>query len=114
MYLMPRYENSIHHAPIPGAGRLCRARSAALSITRNLGRSVRSFSAADMDFIRHYRPRMNVIERPTRDGGHGFALTGHYEINFPLRAAAIRVALNRHPRSRSAAIGQQKQGRAKD
>jgi hypothetical protein len=86
----------------------------ALNLARNLGRSVRGFSAADMDFIRHYRPRMNVIERPTRDGGRGFALTGHHEIMFPLLAAAIRVALDRHPRSRSDAIGQQKQERAKD
>jgi hypothetical protein len=86
----------------------------ALNLARNLGRNVRAFSAADMDFIRHYRPRMNVLERPTRDSGRGFALTGHHEIMFPLLAAAIRVALNGHLRSRPAAKAQPKQKRAKD
>src|SRR5580692_9522355 len=31
----------------------------ALNLARNLGRKVEAFTAADMDFIRHYRPRMN-------------------------------------------------------
>jgi hypothetical protein len=62
----------------------------ALNLARNLGARVDSFSAADMDFIRHYRPRLNVIERPTRNSGCGFALTGHHEMMFPLLAAAIR------------------------
>jgi hypothetical protein len=75
----------------------------ALNLARNLGCSVNGFSAADLDFIRHYRPRVNVIERPTGDSGRGFALTGHHEIMFPLLAAAIRVELLRHPRLRSTA-----------
>jgi hypothetical protein len=66
----------------------------ALNLARNLGCRVNRFSAADMDFIRHYRPRMNVVERPTRNGGRGFTLTGHHEIMFPLLAAAIRVELD--------------------
>jgi len=66
----------------------------ALNLARNLGCRVSAFSAADMDFIRHYRPGMNVVERPTREGGRGFALTGHHEIMFPLLAAAIRVELD--------------------
>jgi hypothetical protein len=65
----------------------------ALNLARNLRRGVRGFCAADMDFIRHYRPRMNVLERPTAQGGHGFALTGHHEIMFPLLAAALRLEL---------------------
>ena len=69
----------------------------ALNLARNLGARVNGFSAADMDFIRHYRPRMNVLERPTRDGGRGFALTGHHEIMFPLLAAAIRAELDESP-----------------
>jgi len=84
----------------------------ALNLARNLGRSVSGFSAADMDFIRHYRPRLNVVERPTRDGGHGFTLIGHHEIMFPLLAAAIRVELDGHPRSRSTTPRQQKPSRA--
>jgi hypothetical protein len=65
----------------------------ALNLARNLGRKVTNFTAADMDFIRQYRPRMNVIERPTREGGRAIALTGHHEIMFPLLAAAIREEL---------------------
>ena len=42
-----------------------------------------------MDFLRHYRPKMNVVERPTQAGGQGFELTGHHEIMFPLLAAAV-------------------------
>ncbi|MBV8357254.1 MAG: hypothetical protein JO189_04875 [Deltaproteobacteria bacterium] len=80
----------------------------ALNLARNLGCSVSGFSAADMDFIRQYRPRLNVVERPTREGGRGFALTGHHEIMFPLLAAAIRIDLDRPPRPHSTALHQQK------
>jgi hypothetical protein len=48
-----------------------------------------------MDFIRQYRPRMNVVDRPTRDGGRGFVLTGHHELMFPLLVAAVREELTR-------------------
>ena len=71
----------------------------ALNLARNLGHRVENFTAADMDFIRHYRPRMNVVDRPTEGGGRGFALTGHHELMFPLLATAIREALARSPRS---------------
>lgn len=67
----------------------------ALNLARNLGRKVTNFTAADMDFIRQYRPRMNVLERPTREGGRAIALTGHHEIMFPILAAAIREELAR-------------------
>jgi hypothetical protein len=65
----------------------------ALNLARNLGRQVRNFTAADMDFIRHYRPRVNVLERPTESGGRAIMLTGHHEIMFPLLAAAVREEL---------------------
>jgi hypothetical protein len=48
-----------------------------------------------MDFLRHYRPRVNVVERPTRGGGRGIMLTGHHEIMFPLLVAAVREELRR-------------------
>jgi deoxyhypusine synthase len=74
----------------------------ALNLARNLGHRVDSFCAADMDFIRQYRPRLNVVERPTGGGksGRGVALTGHHEIMFPLLAAAIREELARPARRR--------------
>jgi hypothetical protein len=61
----------------------------ALSLARNLGRRVRRFTSVDLDFIRHYRPRVNVVERPTRLGGTGLSLTGHHEILVPLLAAGL-------------------------
>ncbi len=57
----------------------------ALTIARNLnaGRPT-GFTACDCDMQRHYRPRMNVVERPTLAGGRGLQLTGHHEILIPL------------------------------
>jgi len=67
----------------------------ALNLARNLGRKVEKITAADMDFIRHYRPRVNVLERPTAGGGKAIALTGHHEIMFPLLIAMVREAMAR-------------------
>ena len=61
----------------------------ALSVCRNLGHRVQNFTTLNMDFIRHYRPMTNVVNRPTLDGGKGFSLVGHHEIMFPLLAAAV-------------------------
>jgi len=61
----------------------------ALSLARNLGHEVKNFTTVNMDFIRHYRPMANVVERPTREGGEGHHLVGHHEIMFPLLAAAV-------------------------
>jgi len=67
----------------------------ALNLARNLGRKVTNFTAADMDFIRHYRPQNNVVERPTENRGRRIMLTGHHEVMFPLLAAAVREELAR-------------------
>lgn len=67
----------------------------ALNLARNLGRKVSGFTTADMDFIRQYRPRVNVVERPTAAGGRAIVLTGHHELMFPLLAAAVREELAR-------------------
>jgi deoxyhypusine synthase len=61
----------------------------ALNLARNLGARAANFTAADMDFVRHYRPRVNVVERPTVGGGQRILLTGHHELMFPLLCAAI-------------------------
>ena len=67
----------------------------ALTVARNLnGGAPRGFTACDLDMNRHYRPRMNVVERPTRSGGgRGFSLTGHHEIMVPLLAWAVAERL---------------------
>ena len=65
----------------------------ALSSVRNLGCEVRGFTTVNLDFLQHYRPRVNVVERPhAQAGGKGYALTGHHEIMIPLLAAALTEA----------------------
>jgi hypothetical protein len=61
----------------------------ALTLVRNMGHKVDNFTTANMDFILHYRPARNVVERPTSKGGKGYSLIGHHEIMFPLLAAAV-------------------------
>jgi hypothetical protein len=56
----------------------------ALTLVRNLGRDVRHFTTANLDFLRHYRPAVNVVGRPTGGGGKGYNLTGPHEILVPL------------------------------
>jgi len=62
----------------------------AVSAVRNLGHRLEAFTTVNLDFLQHYRPRVNVIERPhARAGGRGIALTGHHELMLPLIAAAL-------------------------
>jgi hypothetical protein len=61
----------------------------ALTLTRNLGYPADNFTTVNLDFIRHYRPMTNVVNRPTAQGGKGFHLTGHHEIMLPLIAAGV-------------------------
>ena len=62
----------------------------ALTIARNLNEGrPRNFVTCDLDMQRHYRPRMNVVQRPTLDSGKGYEITGHHELMVPLLAWAI-------------------------
>ncbi|MGD9366981.1 MAG: hypothetical protein PVH87_14885 [Desulfobacteraceae bacterium] len=61
----------------------------ALAVARNLGHDVFDFTTANFDMIQHYRPRVNVIDRPVKNAGSGYAITGHHEIMIPLLAAAV-------------------------
>jgi deoxyhypusine synthase len=55
----------------------------ALSICRNLGYPVQHFTAATLDMIKHYRPLVNVVERPTVHGGAGYYIVGRHEQTIP-------------------------------
>jgi hypothetical protein len=68
----------------------------ALTIARNLnaGRP-QNFVSVDLDMQRHYRPRMNVVQRPTLHSGKGYEITGHHEIMVPLLVWAVVDQLNR-------------------
>jgi hypothetical protein len=68
----------------------------AVSVVRNLGVPLRPITTANFDFIQHYRPRQNVVSRPTIAGkatkerkSRGYAITGHHELLLPLLAAAL-------------------------
>ncbi len=62
----------------------------ACSLSINLGHSLEGLTTINMDFIQHYRPRVNVLERPTGQSGRGIGLTGHHELMLPLLLAAVR------------------------
>jgi len=62
----------------------------ALTIARNLGAGKpERFTSVDLDMQRHYRPRMNVVQRPTLHSGKGYEITGHHEIMVPLLVWAV-------------------------
>lgn len=66
----------------------------AITLVRNMGHDVKNFTTVNMDFIQHYRPMTNVVNRPTQKGGKGYNLVGHHEIMLPLIAAGVIEALD--------------------
>ncbi len=66
----------------------------ALTIARNVtGGAPKNFVTCDLDMQRHYRPTMNVVQRPTLDSGKGYSITGHHEIMVPLLCWAVVEAI---------------------
>jgi hypothetical protein len=65
----------------------------AVSLARNLGHRLDAITTVNLDFLRHYRPTVNVVQRPTARGGKGLSLVGHHEIMLPLIAAGVIEAL---------------------
>ncbi len=62
----------------------------AVSAVRNLRYPLADFTTVNLDFLQHYRPRLNVVERPHAGaGGAGYSITGHHEILVPLLAALL-------------------------
>jgi len=62
----------------------------ALTIARNLNEGrPQQFVTCDLDMQRHYRPRMNVVQRPTLQSGKGYEITGHHELMVPLLVWAV-------------------------
>lgn len=55
----------------------------ALTIARNLGCNVKNITAANLDMTDHYRPRENVVKRPTSLGGKGFSIIEKHEKTIP-------------------------------
>ena len=67
----------------------------ALTIARNLNAGKPTgFTTCDLDMQRHYRPRVNVVQRPTQGSGKGYEITGHHEIMVPLLVWAVLDSLD--------------------
>ena len=61
----------------------------AVALARNQGCSLAGLTTVNMDFLRQYRPTINVVNRPTAGIGRGYSLIGHHELLLPLLAAAL-------------------------
>jgi len=68
-----------------------------VGLARNLGHRLDAFTTVNLDFVRHYRPTVNVVQRPTARGGRGISLVGHHEIMLPLIAAGVIEGIKEAP-----------------
>ncbi|MFQ5912639.1 MAG: hypothetical protein ACE5JS_05620 [Nitrospinota bacterium] len=66
----------------------------AVNVARNLEGKPQKIVTANLDMIQHYRPAVNVVQRPTQPDGRGYQITGHHEILFPLLYAMVRDRLS--------------------
>lgn len=65
----------------------------AFTIAQNLGAGLHDFTTVNIDMLAHYRPTVNVVQRPAAVGGRGYTLTGRHELLIPLLAFAVVDAL---------------------
>lgn len=68
----------------------------AFTIAQNLGANLHDFTTVNLDMMTHYRPTVNVVQRPSSVGGRGYTLNGRHELLIPLLAFAVVEALE-HP-----------------
>ena len=62
----------------------------AVALVCNQGISLDGLVTVNVDFLRMYRPHINVVTRPVvGTGGTGISLVGHHEVLIPLLAAAV-------------------------
>jgi hypothetical protein len=69
----------------------------AVSIARNLGFDLNGMTTVDLDMIRQYRARVNVLER---HHCAGISVTGHHEVMLPLIHAAVVARIEKPQRHR--------------
>ena len=63
----------------------------ALTVARNLNPGKSLLTTANFDMLEHYRPRVNIVSRPTFKNGKGFDFRGHHEIMIPLLAWGLKA-----------------------
>jgi hypothetical protein len=61
----------------------------AVAMARSRGIDLGGFTAANFDMYSHYRPRVNIVERPRLIGGTTYSFLGHHEILIPVFVASI-------------------------
>ncbi len=66
----------------------------ALSVARNLGFGVKTFTSANLDMSYQYRPEENVVRRPLGEDSEGVTVIGRHELILPLLAAGLRLSLS--------------------
>lgn len=62
----------------------------ALTVARNISKNKNKLTTANFDMISHYRPTVNILNRPTYQAGEGFNFVGHHEIMIPLLAWGLK------------------------
>lgn len=65
----------------------------AITVVRNLSYPLNNFYTAVFDMNLHYRPRTNIVHRPTLSGGKGYYFVGHHEIMIPLFCQTLKEKL---------------------
>lgn len=60
-----------------------------VAVARNLGVSLEGMVTANLDMMRHYRTRQNVLNRPVAGADRSYELVGQHEILLPLLRQTI-------------------------
>ena len=66
----------------------------AFTIAQNLGAGLHDFTTVNIDVLTHYRPTVNVVQRPAGVGGRGYTVNGRHELLVPLLAFALVDAID--------------------
>ncbi len=64
----------------------------AVTLANNVRRRPLQITTANFDQLRHYRPRVNVVERPA---AKGYDFAGHHELMMPLFRMAVLAEMRR-------------------
>jgi hypothetical protein len=62
----------------------------AVTVARNTGHALEGLTTVNLDMLRHYRTRVNVVGRPSEKG---VDLAGHHEVMLPLLRLMILEAM---------------------
>jgi hypothetical protein len=68
----------------------------AVTMQNNVRKSALRITTANFDQLRHYRPRVNVVERPAK---RGYDFAGHHEIMMPLFRLALLEELRQQEKT---------------